>query len=159
MIKDPVEVPAQLGNVVLKGLEVLLERLVKLGPQDLLEVKALLEHVVKKVTRDKHIQGQTVQEAPGHGHILEMKNSVYHCPSDLIDKVNAIYIVYTIIDYDITGTEQHYLFSCGMDNNHHGVCFLKGEKTMRVNGVAGHPYNYMDILNFPTSYFNPWPRD
>ena len=24
---------------------------------------------------------------------------------------------------------------------------------MRVNGVGGHPYNYMDISNFPISYF------
>ena len=30
---------------------------------------------------------------------------------------------------------------------------------MRVYGVVGHPYNYMDILNFPTSYFNPCRRD
>ena len=25
-----------------------------------------------------------VQKAPGHGHFLEMKNSAYHCPYDLI---------------------------------------------------------------------------
>ena len=36
-----------------------------------------------------------VQNAPGHGHFLEMTNTAYHCPYDLIDnKVNAIYIVY-----------------------------------------------------------------
>ena len=27
--------------------------------------------------------------------------------------------------------------SCGMDDNHRGVCFLKDEKTSRVYGVAG----------------------
>ena len=38
-----------------------------------------------------------VQRVPGHGHFLEIKNSEYHCPYDLVDnKVNAIYIVYTI---------------------------------------------------------------
>ena len=42
-----------------------------------------------------------------------------------------------------------------MIDNHRGVCFLKDEKTMRVYSVAGHPYNYMDISNFTTSYFNP----
>ena len=41
-----------------------------------------------------------------------------------------------------------------MDDNHRGVCFLEDEKTMRVYGVAGKP-NYMDISNFPTSYYNP----
>ena len=46
-----------------------------------------------------------------------------------------------------------------MGDNHRGVCFLKDEKTMRVHGVAGSPYNYMDISNFPTSYFNPCRRD
>ena len=30
---------------------------------------------------------------------------------------------------------------------------------MRVYGVAGSPYNYMDISSFPTSYFNPCRRD
>ena len=30
---------------------------------------------------------------------------------------------------------------------------------MRVYGVACHPYNYMEISNFPTSYFNPCRRD
>ena len=89
-----------------------------------------------------------------------MKNSAYHCPYVLIDsKVNAIYIVYKIRDYDSTGTEHNYLSSCGMDDNHRGVCFLKDGKTMRVYGVAGSPYNYIDISNFPTSYFNPCRRD
>ena len=46
-----------------------------------------------------------------------------------------------------------------MSDNHRGVCFLTDEKTTRVYGVAGHPYNYMDILDFPTSYFNPCRRD
>ena len=88
-----------------------------------------------------------------------MKYSAYHCPYDLVDnKVNAIYIVYKIRNYDITGTEHNYLFSCGMSDNHRGVCFLKDEKTMRVYGVAGKP-NYMDISNFPTSYYNPCRKD
>ena len=73
-------------------------------------------------------------------------------------KVNAIYIVYMIRDYDSTGTEHNYLFSCGMSDNHRGVCFLKDEKTMRVYGVAGKPH-YIDISKFPTSYFNPCRRD
>ena len=45
-----------------------------------------------------------------------------------------------------------------MGDNHCGVCFLKDEKTMRVYGVAGKP-NYMDISNFPTSYYNPCQKD
>ena len=45
-----------------------------------------------------------------------------------------------------------------MDDNHRVVCFLKDEKTMRVYGVAGKP-NYMDISNFPTSYYNPCRKD
>ena len=101
-----------------------------------------------------------VQKATGHGHFLEMKNSAYHCPYDLIDnKANAIYIVYKIRNDDSTGTEHNYLFSCGMGDNHRGICFVKDEKTMRVYGVAGKPYNYMDISNFPTSYYNPRRRD
>ena len=36
--------------------------------------------------------------------------------------------------------------------------FLKDEKTIRVYGVAGKP-NYMDISNFPTSYYNPCWKD
>ena len=93
-----------------------------------------------------------VQKATGHGHFLEIRNSAYHCPDDLIDnRVIAIYIVYKIRDYDGTGTEHNYLFSCEMVDNHRGVCFLKDEKTMRVYGVAGKPYNYMDISNLPTS--------
>ena len=92
--------------------------------------------------------------------ILRTESDWYHCPYDLIDnKVNAIYIVYKMRDYDSTGTEHNYLFSCGMGDNHCGVCFLKDEKTMRVYGVAGKPYNYMDISNFPTSYYNPCRRN
>ena len=95
---------------------------------------------------DKHIQGQMYKKAPGHGHFLEMKNSTYHCPSDLTNnKVNAIYIVYKIRDYDSIGAEHNYLHSCGMDNNH---C-----------GVSGGPYNYMGISNFLASYYNPCQRD
>ena len=74
-------------------------------------------------------QGHTradVQKASGHGHFLKMKNTAYHSPYDLVDnKVNAIYIVYKKRYYDGTGTEHNYLFSCGMDNNHRDVCFLK----------------------------------
>ena len=78
----------------------------------------------KFVDRQEHTRAN-VHKAPGHGHFLEMKNTTYHCPYDLIDnKVNAIYIVYTIRDYDSTGTEHNYLFSCGMSHNHRGVCFL-----------------------------------
>ena len=40
-----------------------------------------------------------------------------------------------------------------MGDNHRGICFLKGEKTMRVHGVAGKP-THMDISNFPTIYYN-----
>ena len=88
-----------------------------------------------------------------------MRNSAYHCPYDLVDnKVNAIYIIYKIRKYDITGTEHNYLFSCGMDDNHRGVCFLKDEKKMRVYGVASKP-NYMAISNFPTSSYNPCRKD
>ena len=45
-----------------------------------------------------------VQKATGHGHFLERKNPAYHCPCDLADKVNGIYIVYKIRKYDSTGT-------------------------------------------------------
>ena len=45
-----------------------------------------------------------------------------------------------------------------MDDNHRGLCFLKDEKAMRVYVVAGKP-NYMDISNFPTSYYNPCRMD
>ena len=72
--------------------------------------------------------------------------------------MNASYIVYKIRKSDSTGTEHNYLFSCGMDGNHRGVCLLKDEKTMRVYGVAGKP-NYMDISNFPTSYYNQCRKD
>ena len=65
------------------------------------------------VSRGVHKRAN-VQKAPGHGHFLEMNNTAYHCPYDLVDnKVNAIYIVYKIRDYDSTGTEHDYLFSCG----------------------------------------------
>ena len=86
-----------------------------------------------------------VQKAPGHGN---EEHSV----------VNAIYIVYKIRDYDGTGTEHNYLFSCGMNDNHRGVCCLKDERTMRVYGVADKPH-YMDISNFHTSCYNPCRKD
>ena len=79
-----------------------------------------------------------VQKATGHGHFLEMKNSAYHCPYDLAsNKVNPIYTVYKIGTYDSTGPEHHYLFSCGMDDNHRGICFVKDKKTMRGYGAVG----------------------
>ena len=97
-----------------------------------------------------------VQEASGHGHFLEMKNSAYYCPYDLAsNKVNAIYMVYKIRKYDGTGTEHNYFFSCGMGDNHRGICFLEDGKTMRVHGTVGdRKHEYMDISNFPTSYYN-----
>ena len=77
-------------------------------------------------------QGHTkenVQKASGHGHFLEMRNTAYYIPYDLVDnKVNAIYIVYKIRNYDGTDTEHNYLFFCGMSDNHRGVCFLKNKK-------------------------------
>ena len=72
--------------------------------------------------------------------------------------MNAIYIVCKIRDDDSTGTEHNYLFSCGMDDNPRGVCFLNDEKTIRLYGVAGEPNN-MDISNFPTNYYNPCGKD
>ena len=114
----------------------------------------------------KFIDGQghemaNVQTGTGHDDFLEMKNSGDHCPYDLAsDKVNAIYIVYEIRKYDSTGTEHNYLFSCGMGDNHRGVCFLEDEKTMRVYGAVGdHKPDYMDITNSPTSYYNPCRKD
>ena len=102
-----------------------------------------------------------IQKVTGHGHFLEMKNSAYHCPYDLAsNKVNAIYIVYKIRKYDSTGTEHNYLFSYGMGNNHHGIYFLKDEKTIRVySAVGNHQHDYMDSSNFPTSYYNPCQKD
>ena len=43
-----------------------------------------------------------VQKASQHGHFLEMKNTAYHSPYVLVDdnKVNAIYIVYKIRNYE-----------------------------------------------------------
>ena len=102
----------------------------------------------KFVNGQRHVRAN-VQKVTGYGHFLDMKNSAYHCPYDVVDnKVNAIYIVYKIKKYDSISTEHNFLFSCGMDNNHRGVCFLKDEKTMRIYGVPGKP-NYMDISNFP----------
>ena len=79
----------------------------------------------------KFVDGQgheiaNIQEATGHAYFLEMKNSAYHCPYYLAsNKVNAIYIVYKIRKYDSTGMEHNYLFSCGVGDNHRGICFLK----------------------------------
>ena len=132
------------------------------GVQTLRNVSAYHEpawhFAAKFVDGQGHVRAN-VQKASGHGHILEMKNSTYHCPYDLIDnEVNPSYIVYKIRKYDSTSTEHNYLFSCEMDDNHRGVCFLKYEKTMRAYGPAGNS-NYMDISNFPTSYNNPCRKD
>ena len=90
-----------------------------------------------------------VQIASGHGHFLEMKNTGYYSPYDLVDnKVNAIYIVYKIRNYDGTGIEHNYPFSCGMGDNHRGICFFRDEKTMRVYTVADKPPLY-GYFKFP----------
>ena len=110
----------------------------------------------------KYVDGEgheiaNVQIATGHVYFLEMENSAYHCPYDLAsNKVNAIYTVYKIRKYDSTGTEHSYFFSCGMGDNYRGICFLMDEKTMRVHGAVGdRKLTYMEISNFPTSYYNP----
>ena len=132
------------------------------GVQTLRNVSAYHEPAwhfdAKFVNGQGHVKAN-VQKATGHGNFLEMKNSAYHCPYDHVDnKVNAIHIVYKIKKYDSTGPEHNYLFPCGINNNHPGICFLKDEKAMGVYGVAGKP-NYMDISNFPTSYYNPCRKD
>ena len=129
------------------------------GVQTLRNVSAYTEPTwhfdTQFVDKQEHTRAD-VQKALGHGHFLEMKNTAYRCPYDFADnKVNAIY---KIRDYNGTGTEQNYLFSCGMSENHRGVCLLKDEKTMRVYGVAAKPH-YMNISNFPTSYYNQCRRD
>ena len=84
--------------------------------------------------------------------IFEMKNSAYHCPYDLVDnKINAIYIVYKIRKYCSTGPEHNYIFSCGMGDNHRGICFLKDENTMRVYGVAGKPTIWIFQISLPVT--------
>ena len=88
-------------------------------------VSAYNEHTLHFDAQFLDKKGHTkvsVQKAPGHGNFLEVKNTAYHSPYDLVDnKVNAIYIVYKIRDYDGTGTEHNYLFFCGMNDNHRGV--------------------------------------
>ena len=45
---------------------------------------------------------------------LAMKTTSYYCPYDLTcSKLNAIFIVYKIRDYDSSGTEHNFLFSSG----------------------------------------------
>ena len=102
-----------------------------------------------------------VQKETVHGHFLKMKISVYYCPYDLAgNKVNAIYMFYNIGKYDGTGTEHNYLSSCGISENHRSICFLEYEKAMRVHGAVGdRKPDYMDISNFPTSYYNPCQKD
>ena len=52
------------------------------------------------VDKQEHTRAK-VQKASGHGRFLEMKNTAYHLADN---KVNAIYTVYKIRDYDGTGT-------------------------------------------------------
>ena len=81
----------------------------------------------------KFVNGQgharaNVQRAPSHGH-FEVKNSAYHPPYDLVDKQSVCHLYsYKIRKYDSTGTEHNYLISCGLDDNHCGVCFLKEKR-------------------------------
>ena len=95
------------------------------GVETLRNVSAYHEpawHFDAKFVNGQGHERENVQKATGHGHFLEMKNSAYHCLYDLVDnKVNAIYIVYKIRDY----YEHNYLFSCGMGDNHRGICSLK----------------------------------
>ena len=59
----------------------------------------------------KDIQGQTYRKLHGMDTSFDMKNTAYYCPYDFADnKVNAIYIVYKIRDYDGGGAEHNYLF-------------------------------------------------
>ena len=111
----------------------------------------------------KFVSGQghgmtNVQKPTDNGHFLKMISSAYHSPYDLArNKVNAIYIVYKIRKYDSTGTDHNYHFYCRMGDNHRGICFLWDEKTMRVYGAVGdRKPDYMDISNFPTSYYKQW---
>ena len=118
-------------------------------------------HFVAKFVSGQGHEMANVQKVTGHGHVFEMKNSAYRCPYDLArNKVNAIYIVYKIRKYDSTGTEHNYLFSCGMGDKHRGICSLKDETRMRVHGAVGdRKSTYMDISNFPISYYNPCQED
>ena len=43
-------------------------------------------HFDAKFVDKKEHRRTNAQKAPGHGHFLEMKNTAYHCPYDLIDK-------------------------------------------------------------------------
>ena len=99
------------------------------GVQTLRNVNAYHEPALhfdaKFVNGHGHVRAN-VQKATGYGHFLVMKTSAYHYPFDLVDnKVNAIYIVDKIRKYDSASTEHNYLFSCGMDNNHRGICFTR----------------------------------
>ena len=99
-------------------------------------------HFDTKFVNAQGHENTNVYKVTGHGHFLEKKNLAYCCPYDLAgNKVNANYIVYKMRKYDSTGTEHSYLFSCGMDANHRGICFLKDEKTTRVYRVL-HSYGY-----------------
>ena len=55
---------------------------------------------------------------------------------------------------------QSRITSSPVDDNHRGICFLKDEKTMRVYDAFGdRKSTYMDISNFPSSYYNPCQND
>ena len=55
------------------------------------------------VDKQRHAKAK-VQMASGHGHFLEMKNTAYESHYDLVvNKMNAINIVYKIRNYDGTG--------------------------------------------------------
>ena len=108
-------------------------------------------HFDAKVVNGEGQETANVQKESGHPRVQEMKNSAYYCLYDLAsNKVNAIYMVYHLRNYDANGTEHNYLFSSGMGNNHRDVCFLQDEKAIRVHGD-----DYMDISNSPTSYYIP----
>ena len=81
-----------------------------------------------------HFDAQFIDK---QGHAKAEVQRAYHSRYDLVNnKVNAIYIVYKIRNYDGTGIEHNYLFPCEMGDNHRGICFLRDGKTMRVYGVA-----------------------
>ena len=101
----------------------------------------------KSVSGQRH-EMANVQKSTCLGHFLEIKKSAYHCPYNLAsNKVNALYIVYKVREYDSTGMEHNYPFSCGMGNNHRGIYFLKNENTMRVHGAVGDLYGYFEFPN------------
>ena len=93
-----------------------------------------------------------MQKDTSQGHFLRMKNTAYYSPYDFIsNKVNAVYMVYKIRNYDGNDTEHNYLFCCGMGKHHRGICFLEDERAMRVYGADTDTGIYMDVKTFPNS--------